>query len=94
MGRNIDAAVNDKLPLRISPFEFAEVMNGWNPRECPADVLDIPPSENFAVVPLDLTSDANNRIDFNFNEGWRYRKLTGYVASIYWAVAKLINFFL
>ena len=83
MGIHIDAAVNDGKPLRLTPYGLAELMNDWNPRQCPGDVLDIPPSDDFAIAPLELTSDMNSRIDFNYHAGWRYRKLTGYVASIF-----------
>ena len=83
MGRHIDAANSGRDAFRPNPFEFAEIMYNWNPRADPDAVLDFPASDAFSVVPLHVAANSNNLIDFTTNEAWRYRKLTGYVASIF-----------
>ena len=83
MGPHIDAAVNDRMPFRLNPMDFAALMSRRNPRRNPDVVLDILPSGDFSIAPLDVTTDWNNRIDFDCYSGSRYCKLTGYVASIF-----------
>ena len=83
MGPHIDAAVNNQVPFRPNPMDFADMMFQWNPRQNPDAVSDIPPSGDFTIVPLDVTPDWNDRIDFDYHPGPRYRKLTGYAASVF-----------
>lgn len=82
MGRHTDAANAGRNAFRPNPFEFAEILYNWNPRADPDSDLDIPVSDSFSVVPMHVAANSNNRIDFNASEAWRYKKLTGYVASI------------
>ena len=89
MCENVRAANLSGIPFRPPPFEMASIMHEWNPRADPGDLPDVPASDSFSLAPHHLAADGNNRIDFAWKDAWRYRKLTGYIASIFEVLAIL-----